>query len=220
MVEADSERDERSQEPVGDGGRRILDEAARRFQESGYAETSLRDVAAGAGMKAGSLYYHFESKEALLIAILERGMSYMVDAFTAVADRRVVAGSDPDPDAAFSRLADHVAAHLSALHGNRAYTAAHVTLFRTAPESVRQAVVPIRDNYERSWTELLASLLPGRDREEISMLRLALFGAMNASVEWLDAGRGNIDKFAELVAEQFWFGVAERPAALGDGRRQ
>lgn len=210
-VEADLERD---------GGRRILDEAARRFQESGYAETSLRDVAAGAGMKAGSLYYHFESKEALLIAILERGMSYMVDAFDMVADRRVVAGSDPDHDAAFSRLADHVAAHLSALHGNRAYTAAHVTLFRTAPKSVRRAVVPIRDNYERSWTELLASLLPERDPKEISMLRLALFGAMNASVEWLDAGRGNIDQFAELVAEQFWFGVVERPASLGDGRKE
>ena len=223
-VEAEPDRGQHRPESSGDGRQRILDEAAHRFLESGYAETSLRDVAAGAGMKAGSLYYHFESKEALLIAILERGMTYMVDAFDAVAERgadvsefddgQTPPGPDDDQDAAFARLADHVAAHLRALHQNRAYTAAHVTLFRTAPESVRTAVVPIRDDYERQWTELLASLLPTRDREEISMFRLALFGAMNASVEWLDAGRGNIEEFAELVANQFWFGVVgDRPQA-------
>lgn len=216
-MEAESERGQRRSDSPSDGRQRILDEAARRFLESGYAETSLRDVAAGVGMKAGSLYYHFESKEALLIAILERGMTYMVDAFRTVTERAVPSEFDDgksrprpdnDPQDGFALLARHVAAHLRALHRNRAYTAVHVTLFRTAPESVRRAVVPIRDDYERQWTELLASLLPSRDREEISMLRLALFGAMNASVEWLDAERGNIDQFAELVADQFWYGVA------------
>src|SRR5947209_17027405 len=50
----------------GGGTRRqILDQAARLLRTNGYASTSLRDIAAATGMKAGSLYYHFASKEAL-----------------------------------------------------------------------------------------------------------------------------------------------------------
>ena len=66
----------------GESGRvRIIDEAAALFLERGYAATSLRGIAAAAGMKAGSLYYHFESKEALFQAILRRGLDVMVEAF-------------------------------------------------------------------------------------------------------------------------------------------
>ena len=45
----------------------ILDSAARAFRLSGYSGARLSDIAAGAGMQAGSLYYHFDSREALLI---------------------------------------------------------------------------------------------------------------------------------------------------------
>ena len=67
-----------------EGRRRILDVAAALFLERGYVGTSLRDIARAVGMKPGSLYYHFASKEALLEAILERGMEVMVAAFTEI----------------------------------------------------------------------------------------------------------------------------------------
>ncbi len=183
------------------GRERILVAAATRFLDAGYVETSLRELAADVGMKAGSMYYHFESKDALLTAILERGMTFMVEAFTEA--RSSTAASEPR-----ERLAAHVAAHLHALHDNRAFTAGHVTLFRTAPEPVRADVLPLRDAYESRWTELLSELLPGRSADDITMLRLSLFGSMNASIEWLDTGRGTVDRFARLVADQFWCGVA------------
>ena len=52
---------------------RILDAAAKTFRDKGYSATRLADIAAAAGTKAGSLYYHFDSKEQLLDAVLERG---------------------------------------------------------------------------------------------------------------------------------------------------
>ena len=42
---------------------RILLEAARLFRHHGYAATTLREVADASGIKAGSIYYHFGSKD-------------------------------------------------------------------------------------------------------------------------------------------------------------
>src|SRR5947209_8105819 len=68
----------------GDAGRRarrsdvsrqqILDVAAKLFRARGYTETSLRDIGKQAGMKAGSLYYHFTSKEELAAEVLRIGV--------------------------------------------------------------------------------------------------------------------------------------------------
>lgn len=196
-----------------DGRRRILDVAAALFLERGYVATSLREIAAAAGMKAGSLYYHFSSKEVLLEAILERGIDVMVEAFHAAAE--ATRGADPQ-----TRFAAHVRAHLAALFEHGPYTAAHVTTFRTAPASVCRAIVPRRDAYEAMWSELLAELRAGGALAPdlpVGLARLTLFGAMNSAVEWFDVERGELDAFAETLARQFWSGLAAEPAPADAG---
>jgi AcrR family transcriptional regulator len=191
-----------------EGRRRILDRAAGLFLERGYAATSLRHIAAAAGMKAGSLYYHFSSKEALLEAILLRGIEVMVDAF----HQASAASRDLDGRA---RVVAHVRAHLAALFENGPYTAAHVTTFRTAPSAVRAAIVPARDAYEALWTGLLEELAARGELAAdapIGLSRLVLFGAMNSAVEWFDTGRGSLDAFALAITRQFWSGLADANA--------
>jgi AcrR family transcriptional regulator len=51
---------------------RIEDAAAPLFAERGYAETSLEDVAAAAGVSRPVIYDHFDSKRDLHEALLER----------------------------------------------------------------------------------------------------------------------------------------------------
>jgi AcrR family transcriptional regulator len=51
---------------------RILDVAEGLFGEKGYAATSLRDITREAGTNLASVNYHFQSKEGLLSAIVER----------------------------------------------------------------------------------------------------------------------------------------------------
>lgn len=50
---------------------RILDAAARIFDESGYAATT-NEIAAEANLSVGSLYQYFPNKDALLVALAER----------------------------------------------------------------------------------------------------------------------------------------------------
>jgi AcrR family transcriptional regulator len=93
----------------------ILQGAARAFAHSGYAATSMEDVAAASGITKLIVYRHFDSKEELYRAVLERVSDRLAEEFLtrmSRADRRgigarsmlVVAREDPD---GFSLLFRH-----------------------------------------------------------------------------------------------------------------
>ena len=187
-----------------DGRDRILDEAAALFLEHGYEAASLRRIADAVGMQAASIYHHFGSKEDLLEAILRRGLEVMTVAFDDAAATTLGAPCD-------TRLATHVRAHLAALYENGPYTATHVTTFRTAPASVRTAIVPHRDAYEALWTVLLTDLMAGdalAPDTAVGTARLMLLGGMNASVGWFDPDRRSLDDLAGLITRQALHGLS------------
>src|SRR3954462_12285076 len=51
---------------------RILDAALKLFRERGFDETTMRDIAAAAGVATGAAYYYFRSKEDLVMAFYVR----------------------------------------------------------------------------------------------------------------------------------------------------
>ena len=51
---------------------RILDSALELFRERGFDETTMRDIAADAGVATGAAYYYFRSKEDLVMAFYIR----------------------------------------------------------------------------------------------------------------------------------------------------
>lgn len=64
----------------GDATRlRVLDEAARQAATRGITVISLGEVAAGAGISKSGLFKHFESKEAMQQAVLERALQQFTD---------------------------------------------------------------------------------------------------------------------------------------------
>ena len=60
---------------------RILDEALIRFVENGYKGTNLRDFAAGMGLSKSALYSHYESKEAIWSALIDKMEAYYGERF-------------------------------------------------------------------------------------------------------------------------------------------
>ncbi|WP_406134665.1 ScbR family autoregulator-binding transcription factor [Streptomyces sp. NBC_01089] len=59
--------------------RRLLEEGAKLLTRSGYAHTTLGQIAAAAGMTKGALYFHFTSKEGLADAVREQGRVRLLD---------------------------------------------------------------------------------------------------------------------------------------------
>jgi len=60
------------QRPASEETRRqILDTALALFRERGFEETTIRDIAARAGLSLGAAYYYFKSKEAIVGAYYE-----------------------------------------------------------------------------------------------------------------------------------------------------
>lgn len=202
MVMASSSTTTSDTQSTEHGRDRILRQAAELFLSGGYAETSLRTIADAVEMRPASIYHHFESKDALLSEILDIGMDAITTAFTASADELPADASGAE------RLRAHVAGHLRALFANHAFTAAHVTVFPFAPVEVRAASVPQRDAYEAMWTELLSTIAPSLDDQALGYARLALFGAMNSTVQWFDPTNGSTDDLAAAISGTLWNGLA------------
>ncbi len=59
----------RGSRPRGSTRQRILDVALDLFNEYGYDKTSLREIADALGFTKAALYYHFERKEDILLAL-------------------------------------------------------------------------------------------------------------------------------------------------------
>ena len=60
---------------------RILEQALVSFARDGYRGTNLRDLAAELGLTKSALYKHYESKEAIWNALLDRMEAYYTERF-------------------------------------------------------------------------------------------------------------------------------------------
>src|ERR1700741_4175829 len=76
----------------------LVQAAARVFATKGVGNTTMRDIADETGILAGSLYHHFQSKDALLEEVLGSVLNYLTEAYEAVKNK------DIDPVDAFEEL--------------------------------------------------------------------------------------------------------------------
>ncbi|NKZ80313.1 TetR family transcriptional regulator [Rhodococcus hoagii] len=78
--------DRADQVSLSDRQDRILDAARVVFAEKGFDATTTRDIANAVGLTQGSLYHHFESREAILVAVLQIFSARMRDAHEAIGE--------------------------------------------------------------------------------------------------------------------------------------
>jgi len=192
---------------TSDGRELVLDTAAKLFRMEGYASTSLRDIAGEAGMRAASLYHHFESKDAIVSEVLRIGVERVFE--------HVKQAVDELPPNAGPRalLQTAIHRHLQAMLQLQDYTSANVRILGQVPAHIREAHLPLRDAYERYWASLLSrcakqgSLDKQRD---LRLARLFLLTAMNGTLDWFQGGDVSLKAMADEMTELILNGLLSR----------
>ncbi|ORU90856.1 MAG: hypothetical protein A6F71_07865 [Cycloclasticus sp. symbiont of Poecilosclerida sp. M] len=184
---------------------RILDKAAQVFSTKGYQSTSLTEIATTAGMKAGSLYYHFASKEVLMTEVLERNVDTISDLVFDEIERLGENYLFKDGLEAF------IKGHLTAVLKYPEYTKSTIRNDGQIPNAVQKAAHAKRDHYEEQWRRLMTL---GKDegviRPEIDekLLRLMILGCLNWSCVWYSSGGDDIDTLADQYLNVFLNGCS------------
>jgi AcrR family transcriptional regulator len=161
-------------ERIDNRRRLLLDAAAAVFAQKGFHAATMRDIATAAGMLPGSIYYHFPSKDDLLLAVYEEGVKRIADHVdTAVARHR-------DP---WQRLEQAARAHLEMLLDRSDHALVLVRVLPRDANAAEDRLIALRDAYEQRFRKLVADLplAAGADR---SKFRLLLLGALNACPIW------------------------------------
>ena len=156
----------------------VMDTAARLFRNRGFHATSTRDIAKATGMLPGSIYYHFVSKEELLVEVYAEGTRRIAEAV----DGAVAGETDP-----WRRLEAAVVTHLETMLGGSDYAQ---VVNRVLPQDVGEAgprLAGLRAGYEGRFRQLLTEIdLP--EEVDRGYLRLFLLGGVNWAQFWFKPG--------------------------------
>ena len=96
--------------------RRLVETATRLFAERGYDGTSVKELAASAGISQGSIFWHFGSKQGLLFEVVDSAfaswerevLAPLIDSDGAPADLTAIV----DSHRSFARRNPQIAGHL------------------------------------------------------------------------------------------------------------
>ena len=73
---------------------RILDTASALFFQKGYDKTTLQDIIDATKLSKGAIYHHFASKEAILIAVVDRMGDFNSAVLAQVRDKKGLTGAE------------------------------------------------------------------------------------------------------------------------------
>lgn len=124
----------------------IMGVALKLFAMEGYGHVSISRLASEAGISKGLMYNYFESKEALLVAIIEHGLTEFLDLF------------DPDHDGVLTseELADFIRKIFAAIRQHQEYWILFISMI--LQPGVRELIKnnPVFAYYNRFTSSLMS----------------------------------------------------------------
>lgn len=185
----------------------ILDVALRAFARSGYAGTSMNDIAADSGFSVGHIYNVIGNKAAVFDAVMLRGGTLLADRITAADEAH--AG---DPARAIDEIIDTI---LDFFDGNRDFFEVYL-----------RHAAGISANVERVFSPALAELKKKMDKRMERLFRQAAESGLTAGLSpydmriayselingfiaaWAAAGyHGRIVRKSRVIKHLLWRGI-------------
>ena len=169
----------------------LLDAAASLFAANGYRETTIRDIATAVDMLPGSVYYHFASKQALLLAVYEEGVNRISNRI----DDAIAEEIDP-----WQRLEKATEAHLETILDQSDYASVMIRVLPHHVPDIESDLVRLRSAYEDRFVQLVDAL-PLSEQVDRRLLRLMLLGAANWAQLWYRADSTPVQDIAKAFID-------------------
>jgi AcrR family transcriptional regulator len=147
---------------------RILAAAAELASRRGFHTVGMADIGAEAGIVGSGVYRHFDSKTAILVALLDRVMARLQEGAGAV-----LAGPGDERAHLSALIRDHIRVAIE----DRSVLAVYHREIHTLPEEDRRRLRRLQRHYLEDWVHVLAPLR--RDLAD-GELRLAVHAAIGA----------------------------------------
>jgi AcrR family transcriptional regulator len=173
-----------------DPGRRerILQAAAALVVERGFHSVSMSDIGGAAGIVGSGVYRHFESKAAVLLALLDDGMTRLLDNAATV-----LASARPDVDMLEELVRDQVRFVMDESLLVRLWQAE----VRMLPDDDQRRLRRMQRHYIEEWVHVLRELRPELTDSDARVRVHIAIGAIQSAAMW-NAGMARSDLAALL----------------------
>jgi AcrR family transcriptional regulator len=175
--------------------REIVTTAAELFDDAGYTNTSMDEIAQAVGIAKATMYHYFASKDEILHSIHEE----FIDLLIARHEQRLAAAGLRQDQLLLEVMADI----LELMETHRGHVRVFFEHHRELPDGDREAIRTKRDRYEDMVEGVIADgIKAGIFRDtDVHLAALATFGMCNWAYQWYRVG-GRLRP--REIAYHFW----------------
>lgn len=154
---------------------RILRAAAELFAEGGFHAVSMADIGGAAGIVGSGVYRHFESKAAVLLALLDDGMARLLENEAAA-----LVSEMPDAEVLEELVRDQVRFAVDEAFLVRLW----LQEVQSLPETDQRRLRRMQRHYIEGWAHTLRALRPElTDSDARTRVHIAI-GAIQSAATW------------------------------------
>jgi AcrR family transcriptional regulator len=171
---------------------KVLAAAVQMFAEYGYHAATMRDIARMAGIQAASIYYHYASKQALLVEVMETHMRQLNANL-----EQIVSKQDTVQQRLYEAISNHIRLHTT-------YKSEFFiidTEIRALKGENRGEVLALRDQYEDLFQKLLREgMEQGVLRQtDVKVSSYAIIAMCTEVAQWFrPSGRLSVQQVIEI----------------------
>lgn len=182
----------------------IVDSAARLFDNAGYSQTSMKEIARACSISKPGLYHYIESKDEILASIHDHFIDELIE--------RQVAYPNGMPALEFIHATIVDILRIVAERGP--YVRVFFEHYRELNNQAAIRVRAKREAYQRALESAIqAGVASGEIRPvDTTVLTLSVFGMANWSYQWLRSdGRLTVTELGQRMAEIVSVGISASP---------